>query len=146
MVEARLEIVIHHAYFRLGLYDHMKDVWRSDYECQCDVGAEVKRSAGWLEYLADLAAATASPPLPSQNETLDGPTTAGRVEDYIAKVRLRTDRKDFCRADIWKELGYQDATEFQRWQRDDPRTTPTARSRFERILDTKPHLKGTSKP
>ena len=145
IVDARVETVIHHAYFRLGLDDYLKEVWRTDYECQREVSAEIKRSAGWFAFLSDFAAATANGPLPA-TEASARSTNAQRIDAYIAEVRHRTDRKKFGRIDIWQDEGYADGTEFERWQRDDPKTTYTARRRFERVLATKPHLKGSSKP
>jgi hypothetical protein len=61
------------------------------------------------------------------------------VDAYIHDVKLRTG-KVIMRADIWKPH-YKEATEFERWQRGDPRTTHKARRTFERILQEKPHLK-----
>ena len=92
------------------------------------------------------SAQAADPALRSTDDTLVGSTTASRVAEYIAEVRRCTDRKNFSRRNFWQDLGYSDATEFERWQRDDPRTTPTAREKFERVLRTKPHLQGKSKP
>jgi len=42
---------------------------------------------------------------------------------------------------IWKSAGYKTRTEFERWKRNDPRCTRTARERFTRILKEKPYLK-----
>jgi hypothetical protein len=63
-----------------------------------------------------------------------------RVDAYIQQVRRQPGRRTFSRKDIWTGARYRDPTEFQRWQRDDPRTTPTAQQRFDRILREKPHL------
>ena len=57
-----------------------------------------------------------APDLPAVPEK---PTNAQRVDAYIAKVRRLTSRKSFGRVDIWRDLNYSDATEFERWQRDD---------------------------
>jgi hypothetical protein len=62
------------------------------------------------------------------------------VDAYIEEVFLKTGKR-IHRTDIWTAAKYKDATEFQRWQRKDPRTTPTAEKAFARILSTKPHLK-----
>jgi hypothetical protein len=45
------------------------------------------------------------------------------------------------RTSIWKSVGYKSRTEFERWERNDPRATKTAHQRFSKILSEKPHLK-----
>jgi hypothetical protein len=83
---------------------------------------------------------------------LEQPTTAhgighrgaGRrreVEAYIKEV-LDKKGKRITRTDIWKNAGYKTRTEFERWERDDPRNqNKTAGERFRAILFEKPHLK-----
>jgi hypothetical protein len=62
------------------------------------------------------------------------------VDAYIEEVRQKTGKK-ITRTDIWKAARYRTRTEFERWERCDPRATNTANERFTRILSEKPHLK-----
>jgi hypothetical protein len=62
------------------------------------------------------------------------------VDAYIDEVFLKTNRR-ITRKDFWTAARYKDSTEFERWQRDDPKTTRAARKAFDRILANKPHLK-----
>jgi hypothetical protein len=62
------------------------------------------------------------------------------VEAYIAEVFEKTGKR-ITRADIWKSARYKDRTDFERWQRNDPKATGTANERFTRVLKEKPHLK-----
>jgi hypothetical protein len=48
-----------------------------------------------------------------------------------------TGRK-ITRKDIWTAAGYQNPTEFERFQRDSERTTSAARASFERVLSLTP--------
>jgi hypothetical protein len=72
------------------------------------------------------------------------PTAAKRralVDAYMAEV-LRVKNKRIFRSDIWKEAGYKDATAFQRWQRNDRRSSESDNRAFTRLLLIgKPHLK-----
>ena len=67
---------------------------------------------------------------------------ATRVDQYLREVRKHTSQK-FSRRDLWTGAGYTNQTEFERWQRNDRRTSHTARQKFERILKDRPHLKKT---
>lgn len=58
------------------------------------------------------------------------------VDAFIAKV-AEAGRK-ITRKDIWTVAGYTDATEFERFQRDDARTTPGAELAFNRVLRKNP--------
>jgi hypothetical protein len=63
------------------------------------------------------------------------------VDRYINDV-LRQRGKRITRTDFWKAAGYKNATEFQRWQRQDPKhRNKAADGNFKRILLEKPHLK-----
>jgi hypothetical protein len=63
------------------------------------------------------------------------------VDNYIDEVRRRTGKR-ITRTGIWKSAGYSTRTEFERWQRQDPRATPTAHEKFMRLLQhDRPHLK-----
>ena len=62
------------------------------------------------------------------------------VDEYIAEVR-RVKKKRISRTAIWEAAGYTNATTFERWQRNHPRTTRADDTAFSRILTDKPHLK-----
>lgn len=62
------------------------------------------------------------------------------VDAYIAEVFQATGER-LTRTEIWKLARYTTRTEFERWERCDPKTTKTATERFQKILSEKPHLK-----
>lgn len=63
------------------------------------------------------------------------------VDAYIAKVLQETGKR-ITRKDIWTKAGYKSRTEFERWERSDPkRRNASAGERFARILQDKPHLR-----
>jgi hypothetical protein len=62
------------------------------------------------------------------------------VDDYIAEVQAKTG-KLITRTDIWKAAGYRNRTQFERWQRNDPRCTAAADRNIRQILQRKPPLK-----
>ena len=64
------------------------------------------------------------------------------VNEYIKEV-LRKTGKQLTRKDIWTKAGYKTRTEFERWERQDPkRSNKAAAERFTRLLNVeKPHLK-----
>jgi hypothetical protein len=68
----------------------------------------------------------------------EGDTTGSRrarVNAFLNRVRSETGMAVHAnRTDLWQVAGYNDATEFQRWQRGDRRTTAGAKAKFERIL------------
>jgi hypothetical protein len=66
----------------------------------------------------------------------DESATRQRIDDFIQKLKDRG--HSITRRDIWQVAGYNDPTEFERFQRDAPRTTPGSRSKFERILQLSP--------
>jgi hypothetical protein len=55
------------------------------------------------------------------------------VDSYIETVLRRTGKR-ITRSAIWKSAGYRSRTEFERWQRNDSRTTQAADRIFTRIL------------
>ena len=64
-----------------------------------------------------------------------------QVDDYIEEV-FRVRKKHISRSDIWKTAGYKDATAFQRWQRNDRRSSESDNRAFTRLLLLeKPNLK-----
>jgi hypothetical protein len=62
-----------------------------------------------------------------------------QVDEYIAEV-LRVTKKRIFRRDFWKAAGYSDATAFERWQRNDSRSSKADDRAFTRVLTEKPHL------
>jgi hypothetical protein len=59
------------------------------------------------------------------------------VDDFITKVLA--EKEKIRRKDICKVAGYKDNTEFERYQRGDPRTTAAARKNFDRVLKMTPN-------
>jgi hypothetical protein len=63
------------------------------------------------------------------------------VDAYIAAVYAKTG-EHITRTSIWKSAGYKSRSEFEKWERNDPkRRNMTADMRFRQILAKKPHLK-----
>jgi hypothetical protein len=62
------------------------------------------------------------------------------IEAYRKEVFERTG-KTITKTDIWKKARYKTRSEFERWQRNDPKATKTAHQRFTLLLTEKPHLK-----
>jgi hypothetical protein len=60
-----------------------------------------------------------------------------RIDGFIAKVLTHAGVK-ITRTEIWKVAGYGDATEFERFQRGDERTTESAKVNFGRVLSMEP--------
>jgi hypothetical protein len=74
------------------------------------------------------------------SRTEDSPVPATpkeKVETFITKMQPLSGKK-ITRKDIWIVAGYSDATEFERFQRDDPRTTRGAKTKFGRVLKMDP--------
>ena len=59
------------------------------------------------------------------------------VRAFLERVRDETG-ETVRRKDVWSVAGYQNATEFERYQRNDPRTTESAKSNFDRVLNSNP--------
>jgi hypothetical protein len=64
--------------------------------------------------------------------TKDSDTPRERVEAFMNKMQEHGN--PITKSDIWRVAGYHDATEFERFQRGDDRTTAGSRSKFDRIL------------
>jgi hypothetical protein len=89
------------------------------------------RRAYWME----AALRRLHPPEPSEkNDRREA------VEAYIREIFALT-QKRITKADFWRSAGYTSRSEFERWQRYDPKCTKTANANFSRILREKPHLK-----
>jgi hypothetical protein len=59
------------------------------------------------------------------------------IDGFIATVWEKTGRK-ISRKNIWTVASYKDSTEFERFQRADPRTTRSATTAFNRVLSMTP--------
>jgi hypothetical protein len=59
------------------------------------------------------------------------------IQGFIDRVSAAAGRR-FKRKDIWTFAGYAEATEFERFQRNDPRTTKGAELKFNRVLSLSP--------
>jgi hypothetical protein len=66
-------------------------------------------------------------------------TNSDRIDAYLKEIRGKTGQR-LTRKDLWVMGGYSEATEFERWQRDDPKATAKAREFFEDLLTRRPHL------
>ena len=62
------------------------------------------------------------------------------VDAYIEEVRDKTG-KQITRTDIWKKAGYNDRSDFERWERRAKSATNAAHRNITRVLNEKPHLK-----
>ena len=106
------------------------------------LGEEVRKSDEWLrlgEAIVEAQGNRAETARPrTENKTQEKSTDRrGMVDGYIAQVLARTGKK-ISRRDIWLVAGYESATEFERFQRNDQRTTQSAVTNFQRVLDMKP--------
>ena len=72
----------------------------------------------------------------AQTDTIPQKTNRERVDDYLADLYKKTGKRH-TRKEIWGPH-YDSATEFQRWQRNDKRTTRRARDLFEGIVSRSP--------
>jgi hypothetical protein len=78
---------------------------------------------------------------PAVSGTKDGTDRRKAVDAYIEDVLSQKGIR-ITRTDIWKQARYKSRTEFERWERNDPKNpNKTAHERFTRILTEKPHLK-----
>jgi hypothetical protein len=78
---------------------------------------------------------SAAQPEPTLKST--GSQNRAAIDEFIRKVRDTTGRK-ITRTDIWTAANYTNRTDFERYQRDDPRTTDTARAKFSHVLKMQP--------
>lgn len=65
------------------------------------------------------------------------PSTKKRIESFLDDVGRIVGRR-VTKTELWKAARYGDETEFERFQRDDPRTTHSARRSFENLLSMTP--------
>jgi hypothetical protein len=66
----------------------------------------------------------------------NGKSWNARIDGFIETLS-KTGRK-ITRKHIWMVAGYKSRTEFERFQRCDPRTTKSAAASFQRVLSMKP--------
>jgi hypothetical protein len=64
------------------------------------------------------------------------------VDDYIAEVATKTGQM-ITRTDIWKAAGYTEGTQFERWERNNNRSTVRAERNIRKVLQGKLHLNKT---
>jgi hypothetical protein len=76
--------------------------------------------------------------LPLAHSDHNANSTRRRIESFIRK--LRTAGHTIKKKDIWAVAGYTDATEFERFQREDKRVTSGVTSKFNRILNMSPEV------
>ena len=107
---------------------------------------EMKRrittSENWLAHQRSMADAfsNASPgaSIAAQNlSTAPIGETRAIINEYILRVFRETGRK-IKRKDLWQVAGYKGPTEFERFQRGDPKTTASAVRNFTRVLKMPP--------
>lgn len=123
-----------------------------------EVQREFERSAEWREFEDGLLAVAEAIGGERKAEPRQGPSAQTRataapappsgpvdrraaVDAYIEEVSKKTGQR-ITRTDIWKTARYKSRTEFERWERNDPKKpNKSAHQRFTQILDEKPHLK-----
>lgn len=91
------------------------------------------------EALAEENSVPAPNVAPARSEDLVATQRRARVDKYIEEV-FRIKKKRITRTDFWRASGYRSATEFERWQRNDSRTSKDHDRSFTRVLTEKPHL------
>ena len=110
-----------------------------------EVTKALRQSEEWTTHLQERAQVAggqfASTDQSKTFVSLDSPEgRRAAVDDYIREVLDKTG-ETITRSDIWKERRYTNATEFERWQRCDPKASKTAHERFSSLLKEKPHLR-----
>lgn len=115
----------------------MSDLLHSILVYNCDHSSErflleqeTKKSDEWLKLARTLTKLAAS--------SNGGSKTNRRelIDSFL--VKLAESGRKIRRKDIWIVAGYKNPTEFERFQRGDARTTPTAIANFNRVLAMKP--------
>jgi hypothetical protein len=98
-------------------------------------GANITNQAGSTELSGAEANCTeAGPPVNKPNA--NGADRRATIDAFISK--LAEAGREVTRKDIWIAAGYKDATEFERFQRGDSRTTRSAAAAFNRVLALQP--------
>jgi hypothetical protein len=92
----------------------------------------VANSDEWLAMLTRLAECEAE----AQPQESEPKNRKKKIEAFLKS--LQDHGQPITRKDIWRAAGYSDATEFERFQRGDERTTNASETNFTRILDMNP--------
>jgi len=125
--------------------------WREGIKATVTAGPSSQTSARdsrWRERAKGVVLAPGTAPAsssPERQQAAQSPEPIGdrrkAVDTYIEEVFSRTGKR-ITRTDIWKSARYKSRTEFERWERNDPKNpNKSAHERFTRILIDKPHLK-----
>lgn len=125
----RLNTLLH--YFRVSNCDNANERFR--------VERAVINSEEWHAMLKQLAECEGFEPYPEPpipDRVADDDTTRERIDAFIEK--LLDAGHSITRRDIWQAAGYENATEFERFQRQDVKATTAAKANFNRILDMSP--------
>jgi hypothetical protein len=114
------------------------------------VEAIIRLGAGLGRTVLELPMVPTAVPSTNQHATMECRGRENRralVNAYIDEVSRKT-RQRITRKDIWIAAQYTNRTEFQRWQRDDPKhPNESAHKCFMRILTIdKPHLRSSPHP
>ena len=78
-------------------------------------------------------AETAAPVASAERVQAHEPSRSDIVEALLERMSKALGCK-IMRKDLWKSKGYKEATPFERWQRDDPQTSKSARRKFDPLL------------
>lgn len=96
----------------------------------------IATSAAYCQQLEAGASATSA----ATDATPPASTRRERVNAFIRRV-YDAQRCTPTRRNIWRNAGYSSSTDFEQWQRNDPRTTKRAAENFERVLSDPAALK-----
>lgn len=102
--------------------------------------ATAGRESEWLAVAAEKNSRRAAKDEPAGIGDPIAAKRRARVDEYRDEV-FHVKKKRISRRDFWKSAGYTDATAFERWQRNDPRSSRADDRAFTRVLTEKPHLK-----
>jgi len=114
-----------------------------------DAQQEIEKTSQWRKYenirlkysVAQYSLAKNKTARNLESRCAEGPTEAitprRLIDAFIAEVLAKTGTK-ISRKDIWLVAGYNSATEFQRFQRNDQRTTQSAATNVHRVLEMNP--------
>jgi hypothetical protein len=88
---------------------------------------------------AEVLAERASGDLTVQDRNVIAAERREAVDAYILDI-FETCGRRISRKEIWTEAGYNESSEFERWQRASPRASGSSDRRIRKILKGKPHL------
>lgn len=106
-----------------------------------DAKHQLRQSPEWRKYenllLAVAAAQVRQPRTKGRQKANESPgNRRALIDTFISDVMSAGQR--ITRKQIWTVAGYTNATEFERFQRGDARTTQSAKDNFTRVLNMKP--------